>query len=343
MTNHCSKQAPSTPHRRNAMNQPPPICESIIETIGNTPMVELSNMVQTRRLTGRLLVKCEYFNPGFSKKDRIALEMLREAKNSGNLAPEQTVVELTSGNTGTGLAIVCCALGHPFVAVMSKGNTIERARMMRALGAEVVLVDQAPGSPPNQVSGEDLALVEERTRSLTAERNAFRCDQFTLAGGILAHQRHTGPEIWQQSGGQVDVFLDFAGTAGTFTGVMRYLRRMKPQVRGYLVEPASAAVLAACKVTNASHKIQGGGYSMPELPMLDQSLIDGYLQVTDEEATDCARSLAREAGIFAGFSAGANLAAAFQLLADREPTATITFLAADSGLKYLSTDLFPHE
>ena len=325
------------------MSQPPPLSTSIIDAIGNTPMVELDNMVRARQLTGRLLVKCEYLNPGFSKKDRIALEMLREAKQSGDLEPGQTVVELTSGNTGTGLAIACRALGHPFVAVMSKGNTVERARMMRALAAEVVLVDQAPGSPPNQVSGEDLALVEERAQSLTAERRAFRCNQFTLEGAVLAHQRHTGPEIWQQSGGRVDVFLDFAGTAGTFTGVMRYLRQMKPSVRGYVVEPASAAVLAGCTVTNASHKIQGGGYSMPDLPMLDRTLVDGYLQVTDDEAIQCARSLAREAGIFAGFSAGANLAAAFQLLAQREPTATIAFLAADSGLKYLSTDLFPHE
>ncbi len=328
-------------HANSVMNRPPPLCTSIIETIGNTPMVELRNMVRTRRLTGRLLVKCEYFNPGFSKKDRIAREMLREAKESGDLEPGQTVVELTSGNTGTGLAIACRALGHPFVAVMSKGNTVERARMMRALGAEVVLVDQAPGSPPNQVSGEDLALVEKHARRQTAARNAFRCDQFTLAGGILAHQRYTGPEIWEQTDGQVDVFLDLVGTSGTFTGVMRYLRRMKPKVRGYIVEPASSAVLATREVTNASHKIQGGGYSMPELPMLDRTLIDGYLQVTDQEATECARSLASEAGIFSGFSAGANLAAALQLLTQRESTATIAFLAADSGLKYLSTDLFP--
>ena len=325
------------------MSQPPPLSTSIIEAIGNTPLVELRNMVHARRLRGRLLVKCEYLNPGFSKKDRIALEMLREAKQRGDLEPGRTVVELTSGNTGTGLAIACRALGHPFVAVMSKGNTVERARMMQALGAEVELVDQAPGSPPNQVSGEDLALVETRACGLAAERSAFRCNQFTLAGAVLAHERHTGPEIWQQAGGQVDVFLDFAGTGGTFTGVMRYLRRMKPQVRGYVVEPASAAVLAGCPVTNASHKIQGGGYSMPELPMLDRSLVNGYLQVTDEEAVECTRALAREAGIFAGFSAGANLVAALQLLVEREANATIVFLAADSGLKYLSTDLFPHE
>src|SRR5690606_22520499 len=137
----------------------PPRASSIIETIGHTPMVELSRLVSRLGLKGRLLMKLEYFNPGFSKKDRIALEIVREARAAGELADGQTVVELTSGNTGTGLAIVCQALGHPFIAVMSRGNTIERARMMAALGAEVVLVEQAPGSVPNQVSGKDLARV----------------------------------------------------------------------------------------------------------------------------------------------------------------------------------------
>lgn len=324
-----------------AMHQIPPLCKSIVETIGNTPMVELAKMVRTRDLDGRLLVKCEYMNPGFSKKDRIALEMLRESKQSGALKPGQTVVELTSGNTGTGLAIACQALGHRFVAVMSKGNSIERARMMQALGAEVVLVDQVSGSPPNQVSGSDLALVESRARALTSQLAAFRCDQFYLEGNVLAHERHTGPEIWCQSEENVDVFLDFAGTGGSFTGVMRFLKRKNPRIRGYIVEPESAAALAGCVVENASHKIQGGGYSMTELPLLDRSLVDGYLQVADSAACESARALAKEAGLFVGYSSGANLAAALQLLGTREADKTIAFLAADSGLKYLSTDLFP--
>ncbi len=323
------------------MNRSPILSKSILDAIGDTPLVEVSQLARAQNLKGRLLVKCEHLNPGSSKKDRIALEMIREAKARGDLRPSQVVIELTSGNTGTGLAIVCRALGHPFVAVMSRGNTMERARMMRALGAEVVLVDQAAGSLPNQVSGEDLARVEERAQELTHERKAFRCDQFQLEGNILAHERTTGPEIWQQADGLVDVFLDFAGTAGTFTGIMRHLKRMKPSVRGYLVEPREAAVLAGRAVTKSSHKIQGGGYSKRELPLLDRSLVDGYLQVSDEEAQSGARRLAEGAGIFSGFSAGANLAAAEQLLAGSEAEATIVFLAADSGLKYLSTDLYP--
>ena len=231
------------------MNPSPTLSNSILDAIGDTPLVEVARLAQAQNLNGRLLVKCEYLNPGSSKKDRIALEMIREAKAKGDLRPKQVVIELTSGNTGTGLAIVCRALDHPFVAVMSRGNTMERARMMRALGAEVVLVDRAPGSLPNQVSGDDLARVEERAQELTRERGAYRCDQFNLAGNCLAHERTTGPEIWQQAGGQIDIFLDFAETAGTWTGVMRTLKRMNPEVRGYLVEPREAAVLAGSEIS----------------------------------------------------------------------------------------------
>ena len=318
----------------------PPLYGSIVEAIGNTPLVELHQIMRLHSLKGRILAKCDYLNPGFSKKDRIALEMVREAKAQGDLAPGQTVVELTSGNTGTGLAIVCRALGHPFVAVMSRSNTMERARMMAALGAEVVLVDQAPHSPPNQVSGEDLALVEARTKEIVQERKAFRTDQFLLAGSALAHERYTAPEIWKQSNGEVTVFVDFTGTGGTFTGVMRYLRKQNPEIRGYLIEPAGAAVLAGHPVTQQSHKIQGGGYSMPALPLLQKDLVHDYLQVNDDEAIHCARMLAREEGIFGGFSSGANLAGALQVLRGCERGACVAMLVCDSGLKYLSTDLY---
>jgi cysteine synthase A len=318
----------------------PPLAASMTEVIGHTPMVELARTVAALGLDGRILAKLEYLNPGFSKKDRIAREMVLELRRSGQLRDGQPVIELTSGNTGTGLAIVCRALGHPFIAVMSKGNTVERARMMRALGAEVVLVDQAPGSPPNQVSGEDLARVEQRTRELVAQRRAVRADQFTLQASALAHERTTGPEIWQQSGGQVNVFVDFAGTAGSFAGVMRYLRTQNPAVRGYLVEPATAAVLAGKPLTDPSHVIQGGGYSMTDLPLLDRALVTGYVQVSNDEAKQAARDLAQREGAFGGFSSGANLAAAVQLLRGKERGATVAILLCDSGLKYLSTDLW---
>lgn len=318
----------------------PPLASSMADVIGATPMLELQRLLRQQGLEGRLLAKLEHLNPGFSKKDRIAREMILEARASGALQPGQPVVELTSGNTGTGLAIVCRALGHPFTAVMSRGNSVERQRMMQALGAEVELVDQAPGGRPGQVSGADLARVEARARQLVEARGAFRADQFHLAGNVLAHERHTGPEIWQQAQGRVDVFVDFAGSGGTFTGVARFLKAQNPAIRCYLVEPAGAAVLAGGPLSRPGHRIQGGGYGMAELPLLDRSLVTGYLTVTDADAIAGARLLAAEEGVFGGFSAGAHLAAALQLLRGPERGASIAFLVCDSGLKYLSTDLY---
>lgn len=311
---------------------------SVLGAIGNTPLVELSRT--TRGLDGRIVAKLEYLNPGYSKKDRIALQMIEDAEADGLLQPGQTVVELTSGNTGTGLSIVCAVKGYPFVAVMSRGNSTERARMMRAFGAEVVLVDQLPGSQPGQVSGGDLALVEEAAQRIVKERNAFRADQFRLASSARAHTLHTAPEILAQAGGQIDAFCDFVGTGSSFGGCAAAFKAHDPRIQCYLVEPAEAAVMAGKTVTNPNHRIQGGGYSMTDLPLIDPAHIDGYLQVSDREAMDCARQLARREGIFCGFSAGANVAAALQLLRTTCKGKTIAVLLSDSGLKYLSTDLW---
>jgi cysteine synthase A len=311
---------------------------SIIEAIGNTPLVELSRLTQS--LPGRILLKLDYLNPGFSTKDRAALGIIEEAESSGALHAGQAVVELTSGNMGTGLAIVCAVKGYRFVAVMSRGNSAERARMMRALGAEVVLVDQAPGSLPGQVSGQDLKLVDDRAQEITRERAAFRVDQFVRPGNWHAHAETTGPEIVKQAG-QVDAFCDFVGSGGTFRGCAQALRAVNSAVRCYVVEPAGTAVLAGCGAARPNHRIQGGGYAIRDLPFLEGTQVDGYLQVTDEEAISVARRLAAEEGIFAGFSSGANVAAAMQLLRAEDREQTVVTLACDSGLKYLSTDLWP--
>lgn len=311
---------------------------SVLGAIGNTPLVELSRL--TRGLGGRILAKLEYLNPGFSKKDRIALQMIEEAEADGRLKSGQTVVELTSGNTGTGLSIVCAVKGYPFVAVMSKGNSMERARMMKALGAEVVLIDQLPESKPGQVSGGDLALVEEAAQRITRERNAFRADQFHLESSARGHYLHTVPEILQQANGQIDAFCDFVGTGSSFGGCAAAFKEHNPSILCYIVEPADAAILAGRPILNPNHRIQGGGYSMAELPLISKDLIDGYLQVTDEEAMEFTRRLAKEEGIFGGFSAGTNVAAAMQLLETTCRGKTIVVLLSDSGLKYLSTDLW---
>ena len=313
---------------------------SAVEAIGGTPLVELSRLVNRAGLRGQLLAKLEYLNPGFSKKDRIARQMIEDADAEGRLSPGQTVVELTSGNTGTGLAIVCAVKGHPFVAVMSRGNSVERARMMAALGAEVVLVAQAAHSTPGQVSGEDLALVEAATERLVRERHAFRADQFRLEGNFRAHYLHTGPEILAQAGCRIDGFCDFVGTGGSFAGCATALREHNPATRCYVVEPGGAAVLAGKPVENPNHPIQGGGYAMAALPFAARVRVDGYIEVSGDNARAAARDLARIEGIFAGFSSGANAAAATRLLGGELSGATIVIMINDSGLKYLSTDLW---
>jgi len=314
------------------------VLPSVADAIGETPLVELRRLAHGSG--GRLLAKLENLNPGLSKKDRVARQMIADAERDGRLAAGQPVIELTSGNTGTGLALVCAVTGHPFVAVMSRGNTRERAHMMAALGAEVVLVEQAPGSPPGHVSGADLVRVEQETARLAAERGAFRADQFRLESNARAHELGTGAEIVRQAGGALTAFCDFVGSGGTFAGCAAAFKRHDPAIRCYLVEPAGAAVLAGEAARAPNHPIQGGGYSMPELPLLRREHVDGFVQVTGDQARAGARRLAREEGIFGGFSAGANLAAALKLLAGPCRGGTIAFLVCDSGLKYLSTDLW---
>jgi len=313
------------------------VFSSVIEAIGNTPLVELSRV--THSFPGRILAKLDYLNPGFSKKDRAALGVINEAERTGVLAPGQSVVALTSGNFGTGLAIVCAIKGYPFVAVMSRGNSAERAAMMRGLGAELVLVDQAPGGSVGQVSGEDLQLVEVRAREVAEVRHAFRADQFVNDGNWREHLTGTGSEIVRQAG-HVDAFCDFVGSGGTFRGCADALRAANPSVRCYVVEPLGAAALAGQPVSRGNHSIQGGGYAMKTLKFLQEVTVDGYIQVSDAEAVACARRLAAQEGIFGGFSSGANLAAALQLLQGPHRGHTIVIMISDSGLKYMSTDLW---
>lgn len=290
------------------------LMQNIYEVIGDTPMLNLSRIVKHYGVEGQIYAKLEYLNPGYSKKDRPALQMIQEAEESGKLIPGQTVIELTSGNTGTGLSIVCQSKGHPFIAVMSEGNSMEHARMMRALGAEVVFVPQCKGAVKGQVSGKDLELVEERAKELTVERNAFRADQFKLASSCRAHLLHTGEEMWEQSDGKIDVFLDMVGSGGTFEGCAEALKAHNPAIRCYIVEPENAAVYAGHPLKDEGrHKVQGCGYAM-DLPKIKQDKIDGLVQINDEESLQMARDLARLEGCFVGISAGANVAAAIKLL-----------------------------
>lgn len=316
------------------------ILPSIAHAIGETPLVELSRLAKHFGAEGRILAKCEYLNPGFSKKDRPALQMLIDARESGELKEGQTVVERTSGNTGTGLAIACATLGHPFIAVISKGNSIERVRMMKALGAKVIRVDQAPGSKPGQVTGEDQALVGAEAKRLVNELGGFRPDQFNMPGIITCHFETTGPEIMKQSDGKIDAYCDFVGSGGWFGGLGSYLQKEIPGFKCYAVEPEGAEKLAGKAITKPTHVIQGGGYCLDDLMALEDFRVDGYLAVSDERATECTRALAKMEGIFAGFSSGANVAGALELLKGKHKGGTILVVLCDSGLKYLSTDLW---
>ena len=313
---------------------------SSAEAIGKTPLVRLDRLTKFHNVKGTILAKLEYLNPGFSKKDRAALGIIEEAEKSGMLAPGQTVVELTSGNMGTGLAIVCSVKGYPFIAVMSKGNSEERAHMMRSLGAEVVLVDQLPESSPGQVSGGDLNLVDQVAKKITQERQAFRADQFNRDGNWLAHYNDTASEIWEATNGKLDGFADFLGSGGTYKGIAKGLKKHNNAIQCFVIEPEGAAPVAGKKVINPNHPIQGGGYNMSNLKFLDDVPVDGFIQISGAEAQKTTRELAKHEGIFGGFSSGANVAAALKLLSKDMSGKTIVVIICDSGLKYLSTDLW---
>ncbi len=306
------------------------------QAIGHTPLIELQRLCAD--VEGMILAKCEFMSPGGSKKDRIAKQMIDDAEAAGMLEPGATVVEVTSGNTGCGLAIVCTVRGYQFVSVMSKASSIERVRMMRILGAEVVLVDQAPDSPPGQVSPKDLDLVEEAAHRYVKEHAAVRVDQFHWESNKRAHYLGTGQEIWNQSDGQIDAFVEFVGTGGTFAGVSAALKEGNPEIRCYIVEPASASYFG-CHEYLGPHRISGGGYAR-DLELIDHSLVEDYVSIDDETAIHMARKLAGKEGLFAGTSSGANVAAAMKLLHGREKGSRIVVVLTDTGLKYLSTPLF---
>lgn len=315
----------------------PSVCASAAETIGRTPLVALERLCEG--LPGLVLAKLEAFSPGCSVKDRIALRMVEDAEVAGVLRPGGAIVEATSGNTGIGLAVVAAVRGYRFYAVLSAGNSVERRRMLRALGAEVVVVPQCEGSTPGEVSGEDLKLVSRRAEELAEELDAFRPDQFGNPSNVTAHAESTGPEIWEQTGGRVDVFVASIGTGGTFLGVSAALKERNPAVRCIAAEPATAARIAGGEVTDIHHKIQGTGYNMIP-PLWDPALCDGFIGVSDADALATARRLAAREGIFGGFSSGANAWAALQLARDCSPGTVIVTVCPDTGLKYLSTDLF---
>lgn len=312
------------------------VSNSVLDVVGQTPLVALDRLAL--RVPARVMAKLESMNPGLSVKDRPALQILHDAERRGLIRPPMTIIERTSGNMGTGLAIACLLRGYKLVVVMSAGNSIERQKILRALGAKVVVVPQVTGRP-GQVTGEDLKRVEQVTIALTKRLKGFRADQFKNPSSVRAHEFGTGPEIWKQSGGKVDVFVSVVGSAGTFVGVSRYLKKRNPAVKCYVVEPSNAAILSGRRRTPGRHRLQGVGYM--EIPDLwEPELADGFLSVSDAEATRTARLLATKEGILAGYTSGANVAAALRLARASARALNIVTIITDSGLKYLSSDLY---
>ncbi len=276
----------------------------------------------------RILVKLENQNPTGSVKDRVALAMLQDATARGLLVPGGTVVEPTSGNTGIGLCALAAAMGYKAVIVMPENMSRERQQLMKACGAQLVLTPAANG----------MIGAVEVAQSIAAEQGAYLPDQFSNPVNPAIHYRTTGPEIWQQTQGQVDIFVAGIGTGGTVTGVGHYLKEQDPNIRIYGLEPAASPVLTqGCK---GSHGIQGIGAGFVPA-VLDRSILDGVFTITDENAFDTARQLSRETGILAGISAGANLWCSRELALQPENHGkTIVTLLPDSGQRYLSTGIY---
>ncbi len=305
------------------------IFKSANELIGNTPLLELAGIEHAEGLEATLLAKLEYLNPAGSTKDRVGLAMIEAAERDGTLRPGATIIEPTSGNTGIGLAMVAAAKGYRLIITMPDTMSAERQRMMTAYGAELELTDGSRG----------MAGAIERATELEREIDGgIVLGQFTNPANPAIHEATTGPEIWSDTEGKVDIFVAGVGTGGTITGVGRYLKAQNPDVQVIAVEPASSPVLS--KGTAGAHGIQGiGAGFVPET--LDTGIYDEVIAVTDEDALEAGRSVGRLEGVLAGISGGAALWAAIQV-AKRPGNEgkTIVVLLPDGGDRYLSTALY---
>lgn len=305
------------------------IFNSVTELIGNTPLLDAKKFAAAVNFNGRLLVKLEYFNPAGSVKDRIAAAMIESAEREGKLKSGAVIIEPTSGNTGIGLASVAAAKGYRAIFTMPETMSVERRQLLKAYGAEIVLTDGKLGMKGAIAKADELA----------AEiPNSFIPSQFTNPANPAAHVATTGPEIWRDTDGAVDVFVAGVGTGGTLSGVGKFLKSQNPAVKIVAVEPKTSPVLSEGK--SGAHKIQGiGAGFVPET--LDTKIYDAVVPVANEDAFICGRNFARAEGILVGISSGAALSAAVELNR-RENFAGKTFvvLLPDTGDRYLSTDLF---
>ncbi|MDD7343672.1 MAG: cysteine synthase A [Bacteroidales bacterium] len=302
---------------------------TVTELIGGTPLLEVKSIEQAMGLKARLLVKLEYFNPGGSVKDRVALAMVEAAERSGALKQGGTIIEPTSGNTGVGLAMVAAARGYKAIIVMPETMSEERRRLIAAYGAQLVLT---PGSEGMK------GAIAKAQQLLEATPGAIIPQQFENPANPQVHYLTTGPEIWRDTDGEVDVIVAGVGTGGTLSGTAHALKELKPSVRAYAVEPASSPVLAGGKP--GAHKIQGiGAGFVPK--NYDALVADGIIEVSNDDAFAGARLMAHSQGVLVGISSGAALHAAIELARKPENEGkTIVAVMPDTGERYLSTQLF---
>ena len=302
---------------------------SVEQLIGNTPLLELTHIEQAEQLHARLLAKLEYLNPAGSTKDRAARAMIDDAEAKGLLKPGSVLIEPTSGNTGIGLAVIAAARGYRAIIVMPDTMSIERRLLMKAYGAELILTDGSKG----------MAGAIEKAEALARELpNAFIPDQFSNPANADAHRTTTGPEIWTDTDGSVDIFVAGIGTGGTITGTGEYLKAKNPQIKVVAVEPASSPLLS--KGTTGSHGLQGIGANFVPA-VLNTAIYDEIIPVTDADAYAMGRTIGRTEGVLVGISSGAALWAAIQLAKRPENKGkTIVVLLPDTGDRYLSTPMF---
>ena len=305
------------------------IAQRLTDLIGGTPLLELNRFAAEKGLARPIIAKLEYFNPGGSAKDRIALAMIKQAEADGRLKPGATIIEPTSGNTGVGLALVAAVRGYQLILTMPETMSIERRQLVSAYGAKVVLTPAAEGMT---------GAIKEAERLRDSIDGALILQQFENKANPAAHFATTGPEIWDDTEGHVDVFVAGAGTGGTISGVGRYLKSKNPAVRIVAVEPASSPVLSGGKA--GPHAIQGIGAGFVPA-VYDSSVVDEVMTVSNDDAMSTTRLLARSEGLLTGISSGAAAWAAAELARREEPRdKTIVTLLPDTGERYLSTGVF---
>ncbi len=305
------------------------VYKGALELIGGTPLVEVVNLEKELDLKARLLVKLEYLNPAGSAKDRVAKAMIEDAEKRGMITEGTTIIEPTSGNTGIGLAAIAAIKGYRVILTMPETMSVERQNILKAYGAQIVLTDGGKGMT---------GAIEKAQELATEMDNSYIAGQFVNPVNAAAHRETTGPEIWEDTDGQVDIFVAGVGTGGTITGTGEYLKSKNPQIQVVAMEPANSPVLSCGK--SGTHKIQGiGAGFVPEV--LNTQIYDEIITVEDEDAFTYAKLLARKEGVLVGISSGAALCAAIEVAKRPENEGkTVVVLLPDSGDRYYSTPLF---